>query len=1491
MKTNFAPFSAPLPPGFSGAGPRSSVRHLSWLITAALALVGSSAVLAQAQNPTMPIKKYQPQFQPYKLFDAGDDACRYARKQQGLPQTCASSSSITYNEPINFFVHPMFGQGCNVRLDYWNLGCAAPSETYNPSFRQNWVLATYVCPPGMSLNAGFCYGPQTPPSCPLSNNPVNKAEGWKYWTEADFSGSIEFRRSYTSRPDAGSALSSGLGKHWRHSFDRSIQFTADANQVYVVREDGAFVYFSRANSAAPWTQSSGSTLKLSSNGTGYTLLTAGNSTEEYNALGQLGSITTLNGKKMQFTYTVGTGMLLTATDVTTGRSLSFSPSATDPYTIASITDSAGLTVSYQQTAAGELNSVTYGSGAQNLRQFHYEDAINPSLLTGITDERGQRVTTYGYDGSARVLSTKSWAAPGVATNQHGYAYPNASTVAITNPLGLTVSVTHALIANVDRITATTQPCPSCGTSAKTASYDSNGFVDLQTDFNDNLSDFDYDARGLELRRIDGKNTPEARIVETVWDSNFRVPTERRTCATNATNTCAPTATAPNLLSKTIMSYNARGQLLSSTQIDPALSSNTRTTTTTYCDAVNITLPNNCPQIGLVKSIDGPRTDVVDVTNYSYYTDNTADHRKGDTWKVTNATNQVVEYLAYDGAGRALKIKDPNGVETWMTYHPRGWLLTRTVKGATVADDATTTMAYTPFGAIERVTQPDGAFLQYGYDQAQRMTGISDNAGNSITYLLDAAGNRVKESTTDGAAVVKRLMARQYDQLSRMKASIRAPFAAQANLDDPSVKKTSMTFDGNGNTELTTDPLGTVGDNDYDALNRLIKTLQAVGGIAAKVEYSYDALDRLTSAKDPNLLNTVYGYDGLSNLKTLTSPDTGITAYTYDAAGNRKSQIDARGVKSEMTYDVLNRLSKIEYTPAGTSLINAGKTVQFYYDQSDRYTDCPGSFRYGRMTSFTDESGSTTLCYDRRGNVTKKTQVNDGIPIALTMTYSKADRLSGLTYPNGTTVAYGRDSQGRIASVSINGTAFITGVSYLPFGPVNVITFANGKTLTKTYDQNYDIDAIVSTATGGLNLDYSLNEVGNITGVVQSGTQFNLIYDKLYRLTDVKDQNSALIEGFAYDATGNRLSKKLGTAPLVAYNYAPATHKLTNAGDGVRNFDANGNTLNTPQNSSLSYDERNRLVTTVQASSCVKKPCLPPNSVQAVYNARGERVVRQLNTQTNSQFRTMMFDEGGKLLVDGVDTAIVYIDSIPVARVNSGVINPIEADHLGSPRVLQNAAGSSAVWTWNLLSNSATGSNAFGEQAPTGTLTDFNLRFPGQYSDGNGLSYNYFRDYEAGTGRYVESDPIGLNGGLSTYGYVDQTPTMGVDFTGLSREKIREIFYSLSESDSYLLKTGRFLKRSRTMLSHLVVKAEVQNCYLASITQNPKEDQFKIYSEYLKIGSHNSQKITAITNIATTYNYISYDVPGCLKCSITDETFEPKNSSSDQTFPDPPGVGP
>ncbi|MCE7951019.1 MAG: RHS repeat-associated core domain-containing protein, partial [Xanthomonadales bacterium PRO7] len=86
------------------------------------------------------------------------------------------------------------------------------------------------------------------------------------------------------------------------------------------------------------------------------------------------------------------------------------------------------------------------------------------------------------------------------------------------------------------------------------------------------------------------------------------------------------------------------------------------------------------------------------------------------------------------------------------------------------------------------------------------------------------------------------------------------------------------------------------------------------------------------------------------------------------------------------------------------------------------------------------------------------------------------------------------------------------------------------------------------------------------------------------------------------------------------------------------------------------------------------------------------------------------------------------------------------------------------WKWDYFANNS----AFGENAPTGTLT-FNLRFMGQYYDSEtGLIHNGFRDYDKDSGQYIESDPVGLQGGISTYAYVEGNPTNDNDPYGLLR---------------------------------------------------------------------------------------------------------------------------
>jgi len=80
----------------------------------------------------------------------------------------------------------------------------------------------------------------------------------------------------------------------------------------------------------------------------------------------------------------------------------------------------------------------------------------------------------------------------------------------------------------------------------------------------------------------------------------------------------------------------------------------------------------------------------------------------------------------------------------------------------------------------------------------------------------------------------------------------------------------------------------------------------------------------------------------------------------------------------------------------------------------------------------------------------------------------------------------------------------------------------------------------------------------------------------------------------------------------------------------------------------------------------------------------------------------------------------------------------------------------------------------------------NLRFPGQCFDKEtGLHYNYFRTYDPSTGRYLESDPIGLDGGLNTYTYVLNNPLIHMDLFGLTQEDINSMLDLARETQNDL----------------------------------------------------------------------------------------------------------
>lgn len=175
------------------------------------------------------------------------------------------------------------------------------------------------------------------------------------------------------------------------------------------------------------------------------------------------------------------------------------------------------------------------------------------------------------------------------------------------------------------------------------------------------------------------------------------------------------------------------------------------------------------QYGQVLTEDGPRTDVTDITNYTYHpaTAFTGSGAAavgvtlGDLASITNAAGKVTQYTQYNKHGQLLQSIDPNGVISSFTYDLRQRPLSSTVGGQT------TSYTYDPVGQLKRITRPDASWVGYDYDPAHRQIAAYDNLGNRVDYTLDNAGNKVAESVKDPAGVLKRQLARSMDALGRV----------------------------------------------------------------------------------------------------------------------------------------------------------------------------------------------------------------------------------------------------------------------------------------------------------------------------------------------------------------------------------------------------------------------------------------------------------------------------------------------------------------------------------------------------------------------------------------------------------------------------------------------------------------------------------------------------------------------------------------------------
>ncbi len=1217
----------------------------------------------------------------------------------------------------------------------------------------------------------------------------------KYMNEVDYFDAgvnpLSIERTYLHRRRQNESL---MGAGWSHSYAVRLEHVKNSQGISKKAQinfgDGSYLWFDWVNGA--WVARNGSS-SLTQVGHGWILNDLQNGDiRNFDESGKLLRHERRNGWFIEYEYDAGDRIAEVRNGF--GRRLNFVYGSQGK--LQDIDVDGVREVGFEYDAMGNLQKVIYKDGSTI--GYKYEDLRYPHFLTGVTDENNNRLSTFKYNADGQVIDTER--ANGVAKYQIGYPSQDYGETQVIDPLGRQRFYRYKNAFGVLEVTSSSAPGVSGELDAASRIQGSSGLRESETDFKGAKKTFGWDhGRRLLTSVTEAVGTPQERTANMEWHPQWSLPSRIVESGRQASYT-----------------YDAKGRLLSLAVGDVGAADNSA--------------PGwqwSYAASGLVASETAPNGAT---SSFAY-------DGFGNLSSTKNALGHL-DHFIHGAGGRLQSHTATTGLASSFEYDLRGRLI------RLQRDGEVSLYRYLPSGQMQGLTASNGHQVSYIYDNAQRLIGWNDNRGNSASYILDNMGNRLDEIVRDAGNQPAWVVKRTINSLNRIQrltiGEVATEFGYDANGDlISSVRPANGSSRG---TSIGLDPLRRVGaitneDNasaslSYNALDAVTSaqdfkgvtttyTRDALGNAKAEatpdagnITATYDALGLIATAKDAAGRTLAVQRDALGRPTQLQYGSTATSTLRYDLPGTtyngpgapkastgHLSEIQDPGVTTQYQRDILGRVLR------KSQILANGDTKSLIHS----YVPA-GQGGGGELQSITYPSGrQATYLYDSTGQITGL-QWN-GQPLVTGLTWSPlgqptAWQWTGFAQQPGATATLAEQR------------------SYNPAGQL-----ASSKLLNLTWDaagrisliqQQHMLPGTAAAQQAKLSSAFSYDAVGRLTASAHSAPA-GLTLPTGWSLADTIELSAS---GYAWDGNGNRTEVHYtnalasGTSTLKRnYQTAAGTNRLQSyaqtlqrPGSAAQNsnvtfsYDAAGALVKKGDNH-LHYGADGRIAKAGEYADAADA-----RAVSYVYNALGQRVLKSdaRGAGQPATLQTLYAEDGIGSTVLGQyanqrsansaapagqsdSTEIIYLPTasgpMPIAAEINGRLYAIHTDHLNTPRRLTNQQGQVA-WQW-LISGfgevrPTTGDRGYGQTVSGPSYAQavkFDLRYPGQvFDEETGLSYNLHRYYDAATGRYIQADPIGLEGGWNRFGYVSGNPLNRTDSRGLLEDFVFDVRQGSLTSD-------------------------------------------------------------------------------------------------------------